>query len=75
MFPAFSLHHGLHDFDRIWPRTRILVWSSWTFEENEPVTVSQDWFRILTDPDPDELERMLNVGQVVTWPKVRPDHM
>lgn len=29
-----------------------------------------DWFRILSDPDPPELARMLQVGQFVTWPKV-----
>ena len=31
----------------------------------------QDWIRILTDPDPPEMARMLHVGQFVTWPKVR----
>ena len=31
----------------------------------------QDWLRILTDPDPPEMARMLHVGQFVTWPKVR----
>jgi len=31
----------------------------------------QDWIRILTDPDPPEMARMLRVGQFVTWPKVR----
>ncbi len=30
----------------------------------------QDWFRLLTDPDRAEMERMLGVGQLVTWPKV-----
>jgi hypothetical protein len=30
----------------------------------------QDWVRILTDPDPPEMARMLHVGQFVTWPKV-----
>ena len=35
------------------------------------LTILQDWFRILTDPDTPELERMLGVGQLVTWPKVR----
>ncbi|KAL8277168.1 hypothetical protein RQP46_010416 [Phenoliferia psychrophenolica] len=29
-----------------------------------------DWFRILTDPDRDELSRMIRVGQGVTWPKI-----
>ncbi|GAA6019369.1 hypothetical protein JCM10207_001274 [Rhodosporidiobolus poonsookiae] len=30
-----------------------------------------DWFRILTDPDQDELARMIKVGQQVTWPKIK----
>ncbi|KAK4705122.1 hypothetical protein P7C70_g1096, partial [Phenoliferia sp. Uapishka_3] len=30
-----------------------------------------DWFRILTDPDRDELSRMIRVGQGVTWPKIK----
>ena len=30
----------------------------------------QDWFRLLSDPDPTELERMIKVGQIATWPKV-----
>jgi len=34
-------------------------------------TVKQDWIRILTDPDPPEMARMLHVGQFATWPKVR----
>ena len=29
---------------------------------------SQDWFRLLSDPNPTQLERMLSVGQKVTWP-------
>lgn len=36
-----------------------------------PRTRLMDWFRILTDPDREELERMMAVGQLVTWPKVR----
>jgi hypothetical protein len=28
----------------------------------------QDWFRILSDPNPSQLETMLTVGQRVTWP-------
>ena len=28
----------------------------------------QDWFRILSDPNPSQLETMLSVGQRVTWP-------
>jgi hypothetical protein len=29
-----------------------------------------DWIHILDDPDPEELDRMMKVGQLVTWPKV-----
>ncbi|KAF8897563.1 acyl transferase/acyl hydrolase/lysophospholipase [Infundibulicybe gibba] len=29
-----------------------------------------DWFRLLSDPDPAELERMIRVGEIVTWPKL-----
>ncbi|KAK1236604.1 hypothetical protein PQX77_000156 [Marasmius sp. AFHP31] len=35
-----------------------------------PRTRLWDWFRILTDPDPAELERMIKVGSLVTWPKL-----
>ncbi|KAJ3778854.1 patatin-domain-containing protein [Lentinula raphanica] len=35
-----------------------------------PRTRFWDWFRILTDPDPPELERMMKVGQIVTFPKL-----
>jgi len=35
-----------------------------------PKTRFKDWFRILSDPDPPELERMIRVGQLVTWPKL-----
>ncbi|KAK7049495.1 hypothetical protein VNI00_005526 [Paramarasmius palmivorus] len=35
-----------------------------------PRTRLWDWFRILTDPDPVELERMIKVGSLVTWPKL-----
>ncbi|KAF9485321.1 patatin-domain-containing protein [Pholiota conissans] len=35
-----------------------------------PRTRLMDWFRILTDPDPIELERMIRVGESVTWPKL-----
>lgn len=35
-----------------------------------PRTRFWDWIRILSDPDPAELERMLWVGQYVTWPKL-----
>ncbi|BGO93196.1 hypothetical protein NBRC10512_007551 [Rhodotorula toruloides] len=30
-----------------------------------------DWPRILTDPDRNELARMIRVGQQVTWPKIK----
>ncbi|KAG2152274.1 patatin-domain-containing protein [Suillus cothurnatus] len=29
-----------------------------------------DWLHILSDPDSAELERMMKVGQIVTWPKL-----
>ncbi|KAF7432968.1 hypothetical protein PC9H_004912 [Pleurotus ostreatus] len=35
-----------------------------------PRTRLWDWFRLLTDPDPPELERMIHVGELVTWPKL-----
>ncbi|KIJ20048.1 hypothetical protein PAXINDRAFT_174571 [Paxillus involutus ATCC 200175] len=35
-----------------------------------PKTRPLDWFRILSDPDPAELERMMRVGELVTWPKL-----
>ncbi|TFY70167.1 hypothetical protein EVG20_g2838 [Dentipellis fragilis] len=35
-----------------------------------PRTRFMDWLRILSDPDPAELKRMLQVGQLVTWPKL-----
>ncbi|KAH9951578.1 patatin-domain-containing protein [Amylocystis lapponica] len=35
-----------------------------------PRTRFMDWIRILSDPDPAELDRMLHVGQLVTWPKL-----
>ncbi|KAH9076980.1 patatin-domain-containing protein [Lactarius deliciosus] len=34
-----------------------------------PRTRFMDWLRILTDPDPSEMARLLRVGQFVTWPK------
>ncbi|KAJ6515863.1 acyl transferase/acyl hydrolase/lysophospholipase [Mycena sanguinolenta] len=36
-----------------------------------PRTRFWDWIRILSDPDPQELERMMRVGQLVAWPKLR----
>ncbi|KAJ7682771.1 patatin-like phospholipase domain-containing protein [Mycena polygramma] len=36
-----------------------------------PRTRFWDWVRILSDPDPHELDRMMRVGQIVTWPKLR----
>ncbi|KAG1754072.1 patatin-domain-containing protein [Suillus paluster] len=35
-----------------------------------PRTRILDWLHILSDPDPAELERMMKVGQIVTWPKL-----
>ncbi|KAF8621611.1 hypothetical protein AX15_007631 [Amanita polypyramis BW_CC] len=35
-----------------------------------PRTRLWDWFRLLSDPDPLELKRMMRMGQLVTWPKV-----
>lgn len=36
-----------------------------------PSLAVADWPRILTDPDRNELARMIRVGQQVTWPKVK----
>ena len=33
-----------------------------------PRSTVSDWFRLLSDPTPPQLERMLSVGQKVTWP-------
>ncbi|EPQ31691.1 uncharacterized protein PFL1_01024 [Pseudozyma flocculosa PF-1] len=35
-----------------------------------PKTRAWDWVRILTDPDRKELSRMIDVGQIVTFPKI-----
>ncbi|KAI0719545.1 patatin-domain-containing protein [Cerioporus squamosus] len=35
-----------------------------------PRTRFTDWIHILSDPDPAELERMMRIGQLVTWPKL-----
>ncbi|KAM6495857.1 patatin-like phospholipase domain containing protein [Amanita muscaria] len=35
-----------------------------------PRTRLWDWFRLLSDPDPPELARMMQIGQLVTWPKL-----
>ncbi|KAL5530026.1 hypothetical protein ACEPAF_6283 [Sanghuangporus sanghuang] len=35
-----------------------------------PKTRIKDWINILSDPSRTELERMLRVGQAVTWPKL-----
>jgi hypothetical protein len=37
---------------------------------NSHFSFIQDWLHILSDPNPTELERMIRVGQSVTWPKV-----
>ncbi|WWD04289.1 hypothetical protein V865_002358 [Kwoniella europaea PYCC6329] len=36
-----------------------------------PRTTIRDWFRILSDPDRNEMDHMLKVGQRVTWPALR----
>ncbi|KAK4047625.1 hypothetical protein OIV83_005283 [Microbotryomycetes sp. JL201] len=52
-------------------------WSSvWLQKFEGSVTIwpksrIKDWSRILTDPDREELERMIWVGQRVTWPKLK----
>ena len=35
-----------------------------------PRSTARDWMRLLTDPDPAELARMIDVGLRATWPKV-----
>lgn len=35
-----------------------------------PKSRIRDFFRLLTDPDPAELARMLDVGKRVTWPRI-----
>ncbi|EPQ59500.1 patatin-domain-containing protein [Gloeophyllum trabeum ATCC 11539] len=35
-----------------------------------PRTRVKDWFHILSDPDPPELARMMQAGQIATWPKL-----
>jgi len=35
-----------------------------------PRTRFWDWFRLLSDPDVAELDRMIRVGEIVTWPKL-----
>ncbi|KAI0774283.1 acyl transferase/acyl hydrolase/lysophospholipase [Fomes fomentarius] len=35
-----------------------------------PRTRFMDWIHILSDPDPPELETMMRIGQLVTWPKL-----
>jgi len=35
-----------------------------------PKTRLWDWFRLLSDPNPVELQRMIRVGELVTWPKL-----
>ncbi|KAA1093138.1 hypothetical protein PGT21_026362 [Puccinia graminis f. sp. tritici] len=36
-----------------------------------PHTRLQDWLKILEDPSREELSRMIEVGERVTWPKIR----
>ncbi|KAI5124810.1 hypothetical protein M0805_005441 [Coniferiporia weirii] len=35
-----------------------------------PKTRPMDWLHILSDPDKAELERMMKIGEAVTWPKL-----
>ncbi|KAF8914659.1 acyl transferase/acyl hydrolase/lysophospholipase [Mucidula mucida] len=35
-----------------------------------PKTRALDWVRILDDPDVEDLDRMMKVGKLVTWPKL-----
>ncbi|KAF8529014.1 patatin-domain-containing protein [Hysterangium stoloniferum] len=35
-----------------------------------PRTKVSDWFHILSDPSPEQLEEMMKVGKRVTWPKI-----
>lgn len=35
-----------------------------------PRTRFADWMRILSDPDPAELQRLISSGQMATWPKL-----
>lgn len=35
-----------------------------------PKSKLSDWWRILSDPDAVELERMIQVGRIATWPKI-----
>ncbi|KAI0771637.1 patatin-domain-containing protein [Trametes elegans] len=35
-----------------------------------PRTRFMDWVHILSDPDPAEMERLMRIGQLVTWPKL-----
>ncbi|KAF8655297.1 hypothetical protein AX16_003196 [Volvariella volvacea WC 439] len=39
-----------------------------------PKTRVRDWLRLLSDPDPPELARMMQVGQLVAWPKLHMIH-
>ncbi|KAG5351312.1 hypothetical protein C0989_007013 [Termitomyces sp. Mn162] len=55
----------------IWPKTRLWVGViSLNFIILSIENYQQDWFRLLSDPDPTELARMMRVGQSVTWPKL-----
>lgn len=53
----------------IWPRSRRESPSCRTEELALMRWAVLDWVHILTDPDRDELARMMRVGQSVTWPK------
>ncbi|PCH41001.1 patatin-domain-containing protein [Wolfiporia cocos MD-104 SS10] len=56
----------------IWPRTRFTARSNFIklLTSYSLFSLHQDWIHILSDPDETELERMMHVGQLVTWPKL-----
>lgn len=56
----------------IWPKTRgqFFVLPSRLVTITDDLRLVWDWVRILSDPDRVELERMINVGRAVTWPKL-----
>ncbi|KAF9247074.1 patatin-domain-containing protein [Melanogaster broomeanus] len=54
----------------IWPKTRLLVCAFGIGLRFDAEWLHRTGFRILSDPDPAELERMIRVGEMVTWPKL-----
>lgn len=66
-----DLHSRLNSTCRIWPKTRLWVCLLEINRLRSWCNINQDWFRLLSDPDPPELERMIRIGEAVTWPKVK----